>query len=42
MIIAKVSHKLASANHEKIKEKTLYCVNRILVTSPWHADSHAG
>jgi len=39
MIIAKVSHKLASANHEKTKEKTLYWVNQILVTST--AGSHA-
>ena len=31
MIIAKVSHRLASANHEKIKEKILYWTNRLLV-----------
>ena len=30
MIIANVSHKLASANHEKTKEKTLYWANRLL------------
>ena len=41
MIIANVSHKLARANHEKIKEKTLYWVNQPSVTSPPCTAFHA-
>lgn len=32
-MIAKVSHKFASANHEKIKEKILYWANKGSVTT---------
>ena len=40
MIIANVSHKLANANHEKIKEKILYWANRLSVTLAQRAQVH--
>jgi hypothetical protein len=40
MIIANVSHKFASANHEKIKEKILYCTDESLVTLSRHSHAH--
>ena len=39
-MIANVSHKFASANHEKIKEKILYCANQTLVTLSRHTHTH--